>query len=342
MFAIGAAIAVPSAFARKDRPARDTPVTGPAADYPVVLGQPFTVDGKTYTPADTMNYDAVGYASQDDEGADVTASHRTLPLPSYIEVTSLASGRTILARVTRRGPMSGNFVVGLSAGAWRQLGLEPGSRAAVRVRRVNPPEAERALLRLGRTAPERMETPPGLLNVLRRRLGDSEDALLSGPAQPAPKEGGSSATEVSGPALAPAPATSTSPPARPPAKPEPTAKATPAPVAAPLPKVAAEKPKAPAAPAPAPVARPASSSRPTPAPVFAPPAKAERTIVQVAAMSTQARAQAAAKEVGGTVARSGKYWRVQIGPFAEPAAADAALAKARAAGYADARVLHER
>ncbi len=38
---------------------------GPAADYPMVLGEPFTVDGELFTPADTMNYDAVGYAAAD-------------------------------------------------------------------------------------------------------------------------------------------------------------------------------------------------------------------------------------------------------------------------------------
>ena len=39
---------------------------GPAADYPMVLGEPFTVDGELFTPADTLNYDAVGYAALDD------------------------------------------------------------------------------------------------------------------------------------------------------------------------------------------------------------------------------------------------------------------------------------
>ena len=39
------------------------PTTGPGADYPMVLGAPFTVDGVTYTPVDRLNYDAVGYAA---------------------------------------------------------------------------------------------------------------------------------------------------------------------------------------------------------------------------------------------------------------------------------------
>ena len=31
-------------------------VTGPQADYPVVVGQPYEVQGKTFTPADVLNY----------------------------------------------------------------------------------------------------------------------------------------------------------------------------------------------------------------------------------------------------------------------------------------------
>jgi rare lipoprotein A len=78
---------------------------GPAADYPVVIGDAFTIDGVTHTPTDQLNYDAVGYASvSPQDGVAVAASHKTLPLPSYAEVTSLESGRTILVRVENRGP----------------------------------------------------------------------------------------------------------------------------------------------------------------------------------------------------------------------------------------------
>ena len=123
------------------------PATGPAADYPMVLGAPFTIDGVTYTPADTLNYDKVGYAVVDPAlGQGISVAHRTLPLPSYAEITSLRTGRTILVRVERRGPMSGNAMIALSPGAAEQLGTgDP--LTPIRIRRVNPPEPERALLR---------------------------------------------------------------------------------------------------------------------------------------------------------------------------------------------------
>ena len=153
-------------------------VQGPAADYPVVLGAPFTVDGVLYTPADTLNYDEVGYAVADPAGGDaVSGESRTLPLPSYVEVTSLESGRTILVRLERRGPMTGGSLIGLSSGAMQQLGAQMNT--PVRVRRVNPPEQERAMLRRGERAPERMETPMSLVNVLRRKLPDARDQSVA-------------------------------------------------------------------------------------------------------------------------------------------------------------------
>ena len=146
--------------------------SGPAADYPVVTGTPFTIGTVDYTPVDALNYDAVGHAAiGSDGGSAVTIAHKTLPMPSYAEVTALDSGKTILVRVERRGPMRNDRLVELSPGAAAQLVLIGQAGAPIRIRRVNPPELDRALLRIGQRAPERMETPPGLLAVLMRKLG---------------------------------------------------------------------------------------------------------------------------------------------------------------------------
>lgn len=151
---------------------------GPEADYPVVLGEPYDIEGVTYTPVDTLNHDEVGIAVADEEGGlGISAAHRTLPLPSYAEVTSLETGRTILVRVTRRGPMAGSSVIALSQGALGQLDLAPGT--PVRVRRVNPIEQERALLRSGGQAPVRIDTPMSLVEVLKRRLPGERPANLA-------------------------------------------------------------------------------------------------------------------------------------------------------------------
>jgi rare lipoprotein A len=297
-------------------------VAGPEGDYPRVLGDPFVIDGVTYTPADTMNYDQVGYAAMRADGSGVSGSHRTLPLPSYVEVTALDSGRTILVRLDQRGPISGPDLVDLSPAAWAQLGLPQGAAVAVRVRRVNPPETERALLREGATAPERMETPKGLLAVLVRKLPPAPPGALKPGIEPAPLATspvlapGTVAKVAEKPAATPAPA--------------PTVRQDPAAVAAAPAVKDAPKPAAKVVAAPP---RPAAAAKPAPA------AGGPGWFVQAAAFSSKERADAAARALGGTVSATGKLWRVRVGPLASTAAADAALAKVRAAGYAGARVV---
>ena len=92
----------------------------PVSDVPVRIGQPYTVRGTTYTPAADAGYDRVGYASwygpeSGDQTANgerfrpdgITAAHTTLPLPTYVEVTALDTGRRIVVRVNDRGPFAG-------------------------------------------------------------------------------------------------------------------------------------------------------------------------------------------------------------------------------------------
>jgi rare lipoprotein A len=60
VLALGNGLVAPLA-AREHKPLPPE-VSGPAGDYPVTLGDPFVVEGVTYTPSDTLNYDAVGKA----------------------------------------------------------------------------------------------------------------------------------------------------------------------------------------------------------------------------------------------------------------------------------------
>ena len=145
------------------------PSYGPQGDYPVVVGDPYSVAGIAHTPEDVLNYDQVGFLTADQAGGNaVSGSHHTLPLPSYVEVTSLATGRTILVRLERRGPMDSNELLALSPGALAQLEASEGT--PVRVRRVNPPEDQRALLRAGGPAEPHMDTPMSLVEILKRKL----------------------------------------------------------------------------------------------------------------------------------------------------------------------------
>lgn len=283
--------------ARAETPAVPA-ANGPAADYPMITGDPFTIGETTYTPEDKLNYDAVGYAAIGEDGAAaISGAHKTLPLPSYVEVTSLSSGRTILVRLERRGPMRNDLLIELSPGAAAQLGLTGASRAPVRVRRVNPPEPERALLRAGQQAPARMETPKPLIEVLLRKLQKQEPLAAPG-APPNPPPAAAAQAASSDPKKLPTPVPPKAVPAR---------------------SVGLATP--PAAPSPSQPAAPAGS-----------------LVVQVAAFSTQERADRAAKAIAGFVKRDGRYWKLRMGPFGGRADAEAALAKARAAGYSDARI----
>lgn len=283
-----------------------SPVQGPAADYPIVVGEPYTVSGVVYTPADTLNYDQVGSIVFDTEGGSgVTGAHHTLPLPSYVEVTSLESGRTILVRLERRGPMDSNALIALSPGAVEQLGVNAST--PVRVRRVNPPEQERAKLRAGDRAAERMATPMSLVEVLKRKL----PASVTPPVPPAaPQTKPAADAKPAQPAVAsqPEPVPEPKPAPEPEAKPEPAI----APEPAPRPQVDAAKPAAPAA--------------------------GKGFMVQAGAFSSEANAQRAAKALGGQVSKAGSFHLVRTGPFASRAEAQASLAKVRAAGYSDARI----
>ena len=283
------------------------PLYGPQADYPVVVGGPYSVAGVSYTPEDVLNYDQVGFLALDpDGGTSVSGAHHTLPLPSYVEVTSLETGRTLLVRVERRGPMAGNELLALSDAALSQLGATAGT--PVRVRRVNPPEDQRALLRAGSPADPRIETPMSLVEILKRKLPPAsgrpvavanvapEAAVLGSPVPPAPAM---VALEADRPIQS-----IESPP--------------------PLPSLEVASP---AAPAPAPQAQP---SRPT--------TDKGAFVVQAATFSTAERARDAAGPLGGEVSQSGAYYRVRTGPFATRSEAEASLAKVRSAGYRDARI----
>ena len=65
-----------------------------------------------------------------------SAAHKTLPLPSLVEVTNLDNGRKMTVRVNDRGPFHGNAVLDLSRAAAVDLGIVDAGRARVRYCRL--------------------------------------------------------------------------------------------------------------------------------------------------------------------------------------------------------------
>ena len=68
----------------------------------------------------------------------MTAAHRSLPLPTYVEVTNLENGRRIVVRVNDRGPFHPDRIIDLSFVAARRLGFTGAGTARVRVRALEP------------------------------------------------------------------------------------------------------------------------------------------------------------------------------------------------------------
>ncbi|MES3153038.1 septal ring lytic transglycosylase RlpA family protein [Sphingomonas faeni] len=90
--------------------------------------------------------------------AAMTAAHRTLPLGSFVEVTSLETGRSILVRINDRGPGRRDRMIDLSRAAARLLGTDRRQVVAVRIRTIVPTLLDATLLRAGKAAAPRMPT----------------------------------------------------------------------------------------------------------------------------------------------------------------------------------------
>src|SRR5216684_3544457 len=115
---------------------------------PVYRIEPYQVKGVWYTPRADYSYDETGTASWYGPGFDqqltadneiydmnqLSAAHKTLPLPSVVQVTNLQNGRSLRLRVNDRGPFVDGRIIDLSRRAAQMLGFETIGTASVRVR----------------------------------------------------------------------------------------------------------------------------------------------------------------------------------------------------------------
>ena len=159
------------------------------------LGNPYTINGRTYYPSHDPAYRAEGIASW--YGADfhgrktangevydmnaISAAHPTMPMPSYARVTNLENGRSIVVRVNDRGPYAHGRIIDLSTGTAKALGTYGQGLARVRVEYVgraglagSDDNALLATLRHGTPAP----APSSI------RLASSRPSFLGGSRDP--------------------------------------------------------------------------------------------------------------------------------------------------------------
>lgn len=68
----------------------------------------------------------------------MTAAHTTLPLPTYVRVTHLKNGQSVVLRVNDRGPFHRNRLIDLSYVAAKKLGITATGTGVVEVEAINP------------------------------------------------------------------------------------------------------------------------------------------------------------------------------------------------------------
>ena len=64
----------------------------------------------------------------------MTGAHPTLPLPTWVRVTNLQNGKSVVVRLNDRGPFSNNRIIDLSHAAAEQLDMIRAGTAMVEVR----------------------------------------------------------------------------------------------------------------------------------------------------------------------------------------------------------------
>lgn len=116
----------------------------------------YTVLGKSYQPMrSAVGFTETGIASWYGPNFDgkptscmetydmykMTAAHKTLPLPSYVEVTNLENNRKIVVRVNDRGPFHEGRIIDLSYSAAWKLDIIKKGTAKVRIKVLTPDDA---------------------------------------------------------------------------------------------------------------------------------------------------------------------------------------------------------
>jgi rare lipoprotein A len=124
---------------------------------------PYTVLGKTYTVLpSSKGYHERGVASwygskfhgrrtSSGELYDMhlaTAAHKSLPLPTYAEVTNLDNGRSMIVKINDRGPFHEDRIIDLSYAAAIRLGVDQTGTARVDVRAIDVKTSKKASVKL--------------------------------------------------------------------------------------------------------------------------------------------------------------------------------------------------
>jgi rare lipoprotein A len=147
------------------------------------VGKPYDVAGVRYYPKEEPGYNKTGIASwygdpfhgrrtangEIYDMNELTAAHKTLPMPVYVRVTNLENGRALVVRVNDRGPFVNGRIIDMSRRGAQLLGFHKNGTAKVRVEVIPPPaDSNRVLARSKITDEERRAVkavPQGQVSV---------------------------------------------------------------------------------------------------------------------------------------------------------------------------------
>jgi rare lipoprotein A len=191
------------------------------------VGDAYEIDGVWYYPHEDWSYDQTGIASWYGEEFHgrytangeifdlnaLTAAHKTLPMPSIVQVTNLENGRSIQLRVNDRGPYVAGRIIDVSRRAAQLLGFEAQGTAKVEVKILVPQSIEVAsLARHGGASPPNPAYAAPVAPVLAQTLQPAPDTrVASAEPQPAPPLAPQPAPVAAAPAPAPAPVPAAAP-----------------------------------------------------------------------------------------------------------------------------------
>ncbi len=161
------------------------------------VGKPYVINGKRYTPHIDYSYSETGLASWYGPGFhgkrtangerfnqnELTAAHRTLPMPSIVRVTNLENGRSAVLRINDRGPFSKNRIIDVSKRGAELLGFKAKGVAKVRVDIL-----EQESRRIAGAAMQGLDTSGGHLGIIEPANGSESIQTASVSSTPTEKK----------------------------------------------------------------------------------------------------------------------------------------------------------
>lgn len=107
----------------------------------------------------------------------MTAAHKTLPLPTYVEVVNLENDHRVIVRVNDRGPFVDDRIIDLSYAAAHRLEMTDAGVAPVRIRVVGPDDVD---------SPRVAESRPPLPEPI--ELAEATEGANAGPGMASPDD----------------------------------------------------------------------------------------------------------------------------------------------------------